>query len=193
MDRIVFLDRDGTINVEKNYLFRKEDFQFIPGAIEAIRLLNRNNYKVIVVTNQAGIARGYYTEEDVIKLHQYINTVLSKYDAYIDSFFYCPHHPSNGIGDYKVECHCRKPNTGLFRQSEVLYQVDKGRSWMIGDNISDIQAGLNYQIRTILVSTGYGHSVYDELSGKIGVEYYAIDILDAVTYILKSGDIQFKE
>ena len=107
--KTVFLDRDGTINVEKNYLYRPEEFEFIPKAPEAIAMLNQAGYQVIVISNQAGVARGYYTENDVETLHNYVNEQLKKWNAHIDAFYYCPHHPDAGIGKYKVKCHCRKP------------------------------------------------------------------------------------
>ncbi|MCI8513500.1 MAG: D-glycero-beta-D-manno-heptose 1,7-bisphosphate 7-phosphatase [Lachnospiraceae bacterium] len=156
MDRIVFLDRDGTINVEKCYLYKPEEFEFIEGVPEAIRLLNEAGYKVAVITNQAGVARGYYAEEDVERLHRYINERLAEKGAHIDAFFYCPHHPEKGIGKYKKECGCRKPGIGMFLQAEEFFDVDKENSWMIGDKHADIEAGKNYGVRTILVRTGYG-------------------------------------
>lgn len=159
MDKVVFLDRDGTINVEKNYLYKPEELEFIAGAPEAIRLLNESGYKVVVVTNQAGVARGYYTEEDVKRLHDHMNARLAEFGAHVDAFFYCPHHPEHGVGKYKVECDCRKPKIGMFLQAEKLFDIDKSQSWMIGDNIGDIEAGKNYGVRTILVRTGYGIAV----------------------------------
>ncbi len=99
--KVVFLDRDGTMNVEVNYLHRKEDLKLIDGTAEAVRLLNEAGYKVIVITNQAGVARGYYTEADVKILHDYMNEVLERDGAHVDAFYYCPHHPEHGIGLYK--------------------------------------------------------------------------------------------
>ena len=100
MDKVVFMDRDGTINVEKNYLYRPEELTFIPGAEAAIKRLNDSGYKVVVVTNQAGVARGYYSEDDVRKLHGFMQEELKKSGAHIDRFFYCPHHPVHGKGKY---------------------------------------------------------------------------------------------
>ena len=160
--KTVFLDRDGTINVEKNYLYRPEEFEFIPKVPEAIARLNNAGYLVIVVSNQAGVARGYYSENDVIKLHQYVNEQLSKYKAHIDGFYYCPHHPDAGIGKYKMKCHCRKPETGLFENACEDFDVDIEESWMIGDNVGDIKAGNNFHLKTILVRTGYGSQLEKE-------------------------------
>lgn len=183
--KTVFLDRDGTINVEKNYLYRPEEFEFIPKVPEAIARLNNAGYQVIVVSNQAGVARGYYSEDDVIKLHQYVNEQLSKYKAHIDVFYYCPHHPDAGIGKYKMKCHCRKPETGLFEKACEDFDVDIEDSWMIGDNIGDIKAGNNFHLKTILVRTGYGSQL--EKEGFHLFQYIADDLYDAVNNIVCKG------
>lgn len=183
--KTVFLDRDGTINVEKNYLYRPEEFEFIPKVPEAIARLNNAGYQVIVVSNQAGVARGYYAEDDVIKLHQYVNEQLSKYKAHIDGFYYCPHHPDAGIGKYKMKCHCRKPGTGLFEKACEDFDVDIEDSWMIGDNVGDIKAGNNFHLKTILVRTGYGSQL--EKEGFHLFQYIADDLYDAVNNIVCKG------
>ena len=183
--KTVFLDRDGTINVEKNYLYRPEEFEFIPKVPEAIARLNNAGYQVIVVSNQAGVARGYYSEDDVIKLHQYVNEQLSKYKAHIDGFYYCPHHPDAGIGKYKMKCHCRKPETGLFEKACEDFDVNIEDSWMIGDNIGDIKAGNNFHLKTILVRTGYGSQL--EKEGFHLFHYIADDLYDAVNNIVCKG------
>lgn len=195
--RVVFLDRDGTMNVEVNYLHRKEDLKLIDGTAKAVRLLNEAGYKVIVVTNQAGVARGYYTEEDVKKLHDYLNEMLAGEGAHVDAFYYCPHHPEYGIGIYKKKCHCRKPDTGMFEAAEndIPEGIDKEHSYMIGDKRIDAKAGKNFGIKGILVGTGYGKEEHesDILSGLIkedgscpdgGYDAYADTLLDAVREIL---------
>ena len=160
MNKAVFLDRDGTINIEKNYLYRIEDFEFIPGVPEAIKMLNDAGYLVIVVTNQAGIARGYYTEEDMHKLHRHIDEELKKYDAHIDAYYFCPHHPIYGIGEYKQECHCRKPKDGMLQKAIEEYSINVSESYIIGDKVSDVLAGNKCSITGILVRSG--HSIGDE-------------------------------
>lgn len=155
MKRAVFIDRDGTLNIEKEYLYRAEDFEFIPGAPEAIRLLNQAGILVIIVTNQSGVARGYYTEEDVENLHRHIERELQMYGAHIDAWFYCPHHPS-GRGSYALPCNCRKPLPGMLYEAAERYNIDLGNSTMIGDKRADSEAGLAAGCRTILVRTGYG-------------------------------------
>ena len=183
--KTVFLDRDGTINIEKNYLYKPEEFEFIKNAPEAIKLLKDHGYQVIVVTNQAGVARGYYTEEEVKHLHTYINEQLRKWNTSIDAFYYCPHHPIAGIGKYRVECNCRKPKTGMFEQACKDFEIDKEHSWMIGDNKGDIEAGKNFELKTILVRTGYGEKVEKEwkLFDKVEKDLYEAVRID----VLKMG------
>lgn len=168
MERVIFLDRDGTLNEEVSYLHRKEDMRILPGVPEAIRMLREHGYRIVVITNQAGVARGYYSEGDVQELHAYMNGVLERQGAKIDAFFYCPHHPEHGIGEYKKACHCRKPETGMFEQAEREFTVDKTHSWMIGDKLIDVQAGKNYGVRTVLVGTGYGASEREKALMKAG-------------------------
>lgn len=151
MNKAVFLDRDGTINIDKGYVYKIEDFEFIKGVPNAIKMLNDNGYKVIVITNQSGVARGFYSEEAVIKLHRYINNLLKGYDAHIDGFYYCPHHVEYGLGKYKIDCNCRKPKPGLLDKAILDFNIDESKSWMIGDNISDILAGKAANIRSILL------------------------------------------
>lgn len=162
MYKTIFLDRDGTINEEVHYLHREEDFKLLPGAAEAVRLWNENGFRVVVVTNQAGVARGYYKEEDVIRLHQYMERLLAGFGAHIDGCYYCPHHPEQGIGAYKVQCRCRKPKTGMFEEAGRAFPVDKPHSYMVGDKWSDLKAGANFGISPILVGTGYGKQLYED-------------------------------
>lgn len=187
MERVVFLDRDGTMNREVHYLYRTEELELLPGVSEAIALLKQCGYRIVVVTNQAGVARGYYTEEDVKKLHAYMNQELEKNGAAVDAFFYCPHHPEHGVGVYKMVCHCRKPETGMFEQAEQLYLVDREHSWMIGDKLLDILAGQNYGVRTALVGTGYGSQVHKEQmeKGEQPYDIYGETLMDAAEAIIR--------
>jgi D-glycero-D-manno-heptose 1,7-bisphosphate phosphatase len=155
MRKAVFLDRDGTINVEKDYLHQIDYFEFIDGAVEAIRLLNGAGYFVAVVTNQSGVARGYYTEEDVELLHRHIAAELGKSGARVDAWMFCPHHP-DGRGSYSLPCDCRKPLPGMLKEAARRYGIELGSSIMIGDKLADIGAGISAGCRTILVRTGYG-------------------------------------
>ena len=166
MEKVIFLDRDGTLNEEVNYLHRKEDLVLLPGVPEALKAFKDQGYRLVVVTNQAGVARGYYTEDDVKELHRYMNELLAGQGVKIDAFYYCPHHPEHGIGKYKVRCHCRKPETGMFEMAEQDFVVDKASSWMIGDKLIDMEAGRKYGVRTVLVGTGYGAGVHEEQKKK---------------------------
>lgn len=136
----VFFDRDGVLNVDHGYTFRKQDFHWIAGAIETIKYFNNHNYHVFVITNQSGIARGYYTEQDVQALHQFMNEELKKQEAHVDAFYYCPHHPDGKIEGYQKSCDCRKPEPGMIYRAMKEWAVDIASSFMIGDKLSDIKA-----------------------------------------------------
>jgi D-glycero-D-manno-heptose 1,7-bisphosphate phosphatase len=157
--RAVFLDRDGTINVDHGYVFRAGEFEFIPGAPEAIRRLKDAGYLVIVVTNQAGIARGLYSEADVHELHRHLDRELACHDTSIDAYYYCPHHPEKGTPPYRRDCACRKPLPGMLLQAAADFPLNLGGSFLVGDKLSDIEAGLAAGCETILVETGYGADV----------------------------------
>ena len=146
MNKALFLDRDGTINIDTGHLYRIEDFKFIDGVQDLIKKYNDKNYKVIVITNQSGIARKYYTEEDVHRLHAYINEELKKIGAHIDAFYFCPHHP-----DFIGECDCRKPKPKMILQAAKDLNIDLKKSILIGDKEIDIQAGINAGIRRIVL------------------------------------------
>lgn len=180
MKRAVFLDRDGTINIEKDYLYQVRDFEFIPGAQEAIRLLNQAEILVVVVTNQSGVARGYYTEEDIESLHRHIAAELAHSGAHVDAWLYCPHHPE-GRGSYALPCNCRKPLPGMLHDAAARYGIDLEKSAIIGDKRADIEAGQAAGCRTILVRTGYG-TKEEEFVGTHTV--VCDDVLAAVKYLL---------
>lgn len=151
----IFLDRDGTVNVEKQYLHMAKDWEWIPGVVDALTQLKSAGYLLIVISNQAGIARGYYRESDLLELHTWINQRLSPVHAAIDAFYFCPHHP-----DFSKEtCDCRKPLPEMIFRAAREWNVDISRSWMIGDKLSDVQAGFAAGCRNILVQTGYGAEI----------------------------------
>lgn len=149
----IFLDRDGTLNVEKDYLYRIEDWEWIPGAIEAIHRINQMGYLAIVVTNQAGIARGYYDASAVHELHKHVDCLLEQKESHIDAYYFCPHHPEYGEAR---RCACRKPEPGLLLRAQREFNIDLSQSWLIGDKLSDIEAGLRAGVSPVLVRTGYG-------------------------------------
>jgi D-glycero-D-manno-heptose 1,7-bisphosphate phosphatase len=164
----IFIDRDGTLNVEKEYLYRYGDWEWIPGAVEAIKVFNEAGFLVIVISNQAGVARGRYSEADINRLHARVDGELSRLGARIDAYYYCPHHPDFGE---KRNCTCRKPAPGLLLQAQQDLNIDLSRSWMIGDKMSDIVAGESAGVKSILVASGYGVGEFSRFSGRVPVTY----------------------
>ena len=154
--RAVFLDRDGTINVERDYLYRPEEFTFIPGAPEAIRMLREAGYLVVVVTNQSGIARGYYDEAALHRIHRHMDDLLARAGTSVDAYYYCPHHPDGTVDSYRSVCDCRKPLPGMLLQAARDLGIDLAASYIIGDKQADVTAGLRAGCRPLLVKTGYG-------------------------------------
>lgn len=152
----VFLDRDGTLIDEVNYLSSPDQVRLIPGAAAAVRRLNEMGVLVVVVTNQAGVARGYFPESRVAEVHARLSALLAEHGARIDAYYHCPHHPTAGVGRYRVECDCRKPKPGLLRSAAHDLDINLSRSWMIGDKRCDAGAGLAAGCRTLLVRTGHG-------------------------------------
>lgn len=136
----VFLDRDGVLNVDKGYLYRQEEFEWMPGAIAAVKRLNSLGYLVFVVTNQSGVARGYYSEGDVAALHGWMNGELGKQGARIDKFYYCPHYTEGTVPGYVTTCQCRKPLPGLILAAFAEWDIDKANSFLVGDKDSDLAA-----------------------------------------------------
>lgn len=179
--KAVFLDRDGTINVEVEYLSRVEEFQFIPGVPWALKRLKDAGYLLVVVTNQSGIGRGYYDEAALQALHDHMHRELAAFGAAVDACYFCPHHPKHASGDYLKECDCRKPLPGMLLQAAGELDIDLAASFMIGDKLADVQAGLSAGCTPLLVLTGYGSSQVDELPE--GVQAYP-DLQLAVDAIL---------
>lgn len=145
--RAVFLDRDGTIAPDVPYCSREEDFKLYPEAGPAIKLLKDSGFKVIVITNQSGIARGYFTEKTLDKIHNKLRREIKKFGIELDAIYYCPHHPDDG-------CDCRKPKTALFRKAAADLSIDLERSYVIGDMPLDVEAGRAVGCRTVLLATG---------------------------------------
>ena len=156
MRKAVFLDRDGTINVEKGYLYRIKDFEYINGVVEALHLLQKMGYTLVIITNQSGIARGYYAEETFLSLTRWMVSDLQQKGIPVAGVYYCPHHPEGKILQYRKECLCRKPGTAMFDQASRDFAIAMEKSYMVGDRASDILAGQNMGLKTILVESGYG-------------------------------------
>ncbi len=151
MKMAIFLDRDGTIVEEVNYLSRIEDMVLIEGAARALRSLKEEGFFLVVVTNQAGVARGYFDARTVMELNAELNRWLEKEGAQIDAFYYCPHHP-----DFGAPCDCRKPSPGMVELAAREHSIDLENSWVVGDKLSDVGAGARAGCKTALVLTGYG-------------------------------------
>jgi D-glycero-D-manno-heptose 1,7-bisphosphate phosphatase len=157
----VFLDRDGVINKERGYVHLIEDFHFIDGVFEACREMSRAGYRLIIITNQAGIARGYYTEEVFQCLTNWMLNEFRQQDIDIDGVYYCPHHPVYGVGEYHRDCNCRKPSPGMIHLAAKEHSLDLGSSILVGDKATDIEAGRAAGLGCcVLVQTG--HSLRDE-------------------------------
>jgi D-glycero-D-manno-heptose 1,7-bisphosphate phosphatase len=183
--RAVFLDRDGTINVEKEYLFRVEEFEFIPGAPEAIKLLKDAGFLVVIVTNQSGIGRGFYAEADLERLHAFMEQALARIGTGVDAYYFCPHHPQHGQGEYRTECVCRKPLPGMLLAAARDLVIDLPASFMVGDKLADVEAGLAAGCRPVLVRTGYGAAEITAVPA--GVQTVA-DLSAAAQLILAAGN-----
>lgn len=180
----VFLDRDGVINDEIEYLHDPKDLRLISGSASAIRLLNERKIPVIVVTNQAGVARGYYPESQIATLHHALEGMLESEGAHIDRFYYCPHHPE-GQGTYSLDCDCRKPKPGLLLRAAREMNIDLRRSVMVGDKASDLAAGFSVGCKTILVLTGYGPKEKSSWNETFQPSFVAPDLFGAVEWLLR--------
>lgn len=185
--RAVFLDRDGTIIEEAGYLERLERLRFFPFAVDAIRLLNQAGFAVVVVTNQAGIARGIVTEAFVAEASRVIAGRVERGGGRIDGFYHCPHHPDGVIEHLSVRCDCRKPAPGLFRRAAADLDLDLKRSFVVGDRWHDLQAGIAVGARGVLVRTGYGASVEQAPPPGLAGQAVADNLAGAVSWILREA------
>ena len=181
MERAVFLDRDGTIIEDVGYIGECSRVRFLLGASQAIKSLNENGFGVIVVTNQSGVARGYFSEETVQELNRYIREALAEQGAHIDMFYYCPHHIEGIIEEYRKECHCRKPNPGMIKEAAGEFDIDLKGSFVIGDKISDIEAGHRAGCKTILLAD---KRCPEEGEIALMPDYIAADLYEAVGWLV---------
>lgn len=163
MNRGVFLDRDGTINEEVGYLHEPERVLLINGAAKAVKRLNDCGLVVICVSNQAGVAKGFYPIEAVNEVNKRIETLLAAEGAFLDGIYFCPHHPTEGDPPYRAICHCRKPSPGMLEDAARTYNIELRHSYLVGDRLTDIQTAQNVGLKGILVLTGYGASEFEVL------------------------------
>ena len=181
----VFLDRDGTIVREVDYLRSARDLRLMPGAAEAIRRLNRAGYAVVIATNQSGIARGLLTEDDLKEIHGTLIQRLAKRAARIDAIYYCPHHPEALVERYRRRCRCRKPQAGMLARAARDLKLDLARSVAVGDSARDVEAGRRAGCRTVLVRTGYGAKAEADLAQP--PDHIASNLSEAASWIVRRG------
>lgn len=186
----VFLDRDGTINEEVGYLDSLDKLKIIPASYKAIKLINLSGMKAVVISNQAGVARGFFTEGFVHEVNNRLLTDLQKNGASIDKFYYCPHHPEDGKGKYLQSCNCRKPAPGMLLQAAQDLNIDLANSYFVGDRFIDMETAKKVGAKGILVKTGYGEDLLqddgpDTATPENRPDFIATDILEAVQWILK--------
>jgi D-glycero-D-manno-heptose 1,7-bisphosphate phosphatase len=181
----VFIDRDGTLNEDCGYIADPKDLVLYPFAGQAVRLLNDNGVKAIVVTNQSTVARGYCSEQMIEVIHGKLRDELQKEGAHLDAVYYCPHHPEVGEAQYQIDCCCRKPKAGMLHQAAREHNIDLGRSFVIGDKTLDIEMAKSVGARGVLVLTGYGHDSVRRLESKaLQPDLISENILDAIKTIL---------
>ena len=154
MKKAVFIDKDGTLIRDISHNVKTELIEFSPGAFEALHLLQQNGFLLIIVTNQPGIALGYFTEDDLMKVQMHITNALFARGIHLNGFYYCPHHPSGKTPGYGIECSCRKPAPGLLLKAASDMGVDLSLSWMVGDILNDVEAGNQAGCRTVLIDNG---------------------------------------
>jgi len=180
-----FLDRDGTLIEEVGYLDRLDRVRLYPWSIDAVRLLARAGYAVVVVTNQSGVARGYFDEAFVRRAHLDVDRRLAEGDAHIDGWYYCPHHPEGTVADYRRACECRKPRAGMLRQAAADLSLDLERSVVIGDRWLDVALAEAVGATGLLVRTGYGAAQEAEPMDGVQAAAIADNLMEAVSWTLR--------
>ena len=183
----LFMDRDGTVSEEVGYVNHPSRFRVFPYSADAIKLLNDNGWLAIVVTNQAGVARGYFAEDVIIQIHDQLRHDLETASAKLDAIYYCAHHPSVGEPPYRLDCDCRKPKTGLIDRAAKDFEIDLERSWMVGDRYGDIELARNAGLHSAFVLSGYGRGEweYQRSAWKLEPEVVAETLLDVAKIIIE--------
>jgi D-glycero-D-manno-heptose 1,7-bisphosphate phosphatase len=185
MTQAVFLDRDGTLVEEVGYLEHLDRLRLFPYSVDAVRLLNRAGFKVVVVTNQAGVARGFFGEDFVRDVQRDIDARMAKAGARIDAWYYCPHHPDAPVAAYRRDCECRKPRPGMVRQAERDLGIDAAQSFVIGDRWLDVRLGRSVGARAVLLRTGYGASEAEQPPDDVTADLVADNLMEAVAWVLR--------
>ena len=192
MRRAVFIDRDGTISEEVGYINHPARFRVFPFAAAAVKHLNENGWLAIVVTNQAGVARGYFSEDMIQTVHAEMTKELESSGARLDAVYYCAHHPSVGEPPYRFDCDCRKPKPGLILRAAKDFDIDLAESWMAGDRYSDVELARNAGVKSMLVMSGYGRGEWEHQRGSWTEQpdLVAENLLEAVRVIVAKEDLQ---
>jgi D-glycero-D-manno-heptose 1,7-bisphosphate phosphatase len=187
--RAVFIDRDGTISEEVGYINHVSRFRLFPYAPAAIKRLNENGWLAIVITNQAGVARGYFSEDTIQAVHDAMTNELKSNGAQLDAVYYCAHHPSVGEPPYRFDCDCRKPKPGLISRAAKNFDIDLKKSWMVGDRYSDVELARNAGVKSMFVLSGYGRGEWEHqrASWTEQPDLVAEDLLEAVRLIVSSS------
>ncbi|MDX6614073.1 MAG: D-glycero-D-manno-heptose 1,7-bisphosphate phosphatase [Blastocatellia bacterium] len=185
MNKAVFIDRDGTISEEVGYVNHPTRFRLLPHSAEAIRTLNQEGWLAILVTNQAGVARGYFSEDLIHEVHERLVSELEQEGARLDGIYYCPHHPTVGEPPYRLDCDCRKPKPGLINRAAAELDIKLDESWMVGDRFGDVQLARNAGVNSAFVLTGYGRGEWEHQrrAWPSQPEIVAEDLLEAVQQI----------
>jgi D-glycero-D-manno-heptose 1,7-bisphosphate phosphatase len=182
----VFLDRDGTLIEEVGYLDRPDRVQLYPWSVDAIRALNRAGVRVVMVTNQSGVARGFFTEAVVEQVHGRIADVLAAGGAHLDAYYYCPHHPDGAIPEYARGCDCRKPGRALVDRAVEAFNIDLGRSFAVGDRWFDVGLARTVGAKGVLVRTGYGAREEERPPLGLAADAVVNNLVEAASWILES-------
>ena len=180
----IFLDRDGVLIHEVHYLSNLEEIHVYDDVPPGLKRLKEANFKLIMITNQSGVARGYFSESFVIRSFEKINRVLTQESVELDAMYYCPHHP-NGQEPFNIRCDCRKPQPGMIRQACKDHEIDLMLSYMLGDKFCDIESAVNSNIKGILLTTGYGSSQMAQVISQYPETTICQNFTQAVNFILK--------
>lgn len=190
MNKAIFLDRDGTINIDHGYVHQIDDFEFIEGSINALKKLKEMGYLLVLVTNQSGIARGYFTEAQFLQLTEWMDWSLAEQGVDFDGIYYCPHHP-DGKGEFKEDCLYRKPKPGMLLDAMKALNIDPQQSIMVGDKIEDIKAGINAKVKiNVLVRTGKPVTKEGERLANAVLDSI-VDLPDVIKALVSNSDCLF--
>ena len=180
-NKAAFIDRDGTINANIGYIDNPDSFKMHSGVAEGIKLLNKDGFKVIIITNQSGIARGFFSEETLDKIHDKMKTELSDKGAKIDAIYYCPHHPDD-------KCDCRKPEAGLLEKAIRDFDIDIDESFIIGDRMLDVEAGHKVGIKTVLVPENKEKVAIEMKNSRVDPDFICDDFITGAEWVAKPSN-----